>query len=1509
MFSKLIAVGFAAALLVSPNFTAVAAAQSYDLTMDVLVNSQNTAGYNSSSTSPGEYQRYVERYLEHLQVPYRVIDTATQEPPTNLGSEQLIVAAHKGLNLSVAWQQAILQAVQGGTGFVNFDSDTSIGTDLHIQGIFGATGSTAGTAATQIAIPASVMPDGSGPQYITSMQIRLPNTPAGDKVYQFHQDVNDVLQTATATVLQGASGTVLAYLGGDPLVLATQTSGGRAVNFGTYDFMRPDRFGFVMGVDDIIWRSLVWAARKPFIVRGYPRFYASQMDDEVSGWGQRLADLWNTNLTGTVKPDGTGGPWKITAMAQLVNLQPGAQDRTDAISAVNSGNLKIAFHTNTGISQGDLYWNPNSSSPLTDDQWSTNLANAMAIKQGNGGADTLPPLSKSMVPHFWNLSDNTGYDLWHSLGTRYITEIQKPGAYYAEDPKPDSMRLMLHPFRVYELPPTYGNPNEKWPIYYADDIVVGSRNGLPPQTFFAFCTQLLGYTYPSFDARWPNDNQGVSVAESVENFEDYAWRFWSSMAPVQMYNHDGGSFERSTESQRQQAITQISAFLNANNVRHVFMEDLGAYMRARTKSLLSTASASPTTLTLNFTGSALDADGNPIATYLYVYYGDDEGVMLQVPGFSNGTTWTTPNSAPSRIGLSSSQLVFDAIPGGQTSSQFVTVSNTGSGSLAFTAQSDSPWLSVNPTSGAAPQSLAITADPTGLSSGSYAGKIAVQSLGAINTPQQISVAFNVAPNATQPTLSVSASSLSFAGYVGSGSPAAQQVSISNQSGGTIDWTAASNAPWLQVSAASGTAPSSLNISVNTAGLSAGTYTGAITISAAGANGSPQTIAVSLTMTGLLLQSTFSDGTLAGWAYSPLGLAANWSVANSTVSYNGGGHTQIYAGNGNWQDYTIQADFLLTSLSDYPGGIRGRVNPASGAAYAAWIYPAEGVIKLWRASAWNIDSSPVQLGVSARLVMDSINWHTIAMKMNGNQITVVYDGSPVITVTDTALTSGMVALDVSNKPISFRNVVVSSNQGTSSQLNTSPASLTFTANTGAASASQNLQIATSDSSVTAWTVTGNVPWISASPTNGKSPATVSLVADATTLAPGGYSGALVVSSLGTSNTSVSVPVSFTVTQNTNLQIAASPTTLSFDVVSGAVSNIQTVSIQSSSGSLTYSASSDSPWLVVSPATGTTTSNIQVSANAATLPPGSYSGNISVTSASAQNSPLLIPVSLQVSQVSNNTLAIAPGILSFVGSTTTNAPTQIVGITSSSGSPIAWSSSWGGSWFALGPNSGTTPGTMQAAISNIGFAAGTYNDTLTITPTNAGIASITAPISLRIGNLLFSDNFSSGTADNWTASPMGLASGWSVVNGAYQYNGGGATQQYAGSSSWTNYTLQADVNIVAASNYPGGIRVRVNPLTGSGYALWLYPGTGTVKLFRVTQWNIDGSGTVALSTKTGIPFLAGTHHLRIDVQGSTISAFLDNVQVLSATDATYTTGAVALDVSNKVVAFSNISVVSY
>ena len=101
----------------------------------------------------------------------------------------------------------------------------------------------------------------------------------------------------------------------------------------------------------------------------------------------------------------------------------------------------------------------------------------------------------------------------------------------------------------------------------------------------------------------------------------------------------------------------------------------------------------------------------------------------------------------------------------------------------------------------------------------------------------------------QSKLAVAPASLQFGYTVGGDAPAAQSFQVTNGgSGGTLAWTATASDAWMTVSPASGTAPSTLSVSISAAGLGAGTYTGSILIAAAGASNTPASIGVTLTVT-------------------------------------------------------------------------------------------------------------------------------------------------------------------------------------------------------------------------------------------------------------------------------------------------------------------------------------------------------------------------------------------------------------------------------------------------------------------------------------------------------------------------------------------------------------------------------------------------------------------------------------------------------------------------------------
>ena len=91
------------------------------------------------------------------------------------------------------------------------------------------------------------------------------------------------------------------------------------------------------------------------------------------------------------------------------------------------------------------------------------------------------------------------------------------------------------------------------------------------------------------------------------------------------------------------------------------------------------------------------------------------------------------------------------------------------------------------------------------------------------------------PPVVPPAIGASPTSLSFAATQGGANPATQTLSISNQGGGALSWSANDNATWMTRSPASGTGNGAVTLSVTTGTLTAGSYSATVTITATGAS--------------------------------------------------------------------------------------------------------------------------------------------------------------------------------------------------------------------------------------------------------------------------------------------------------------------------------------------------------------------------------------------------------------------------------------------------------------------------------------------------------------------------------------------------------------------------------------------------------------------------------------------------------------------------------------------------
>ena len=200
------------------------------------------------------------------------------------------------------------------------------------------------------------------------------------------------------------------------------------------------------------------------------------------------------------------------------------------------------------------------------------------------------------------------------------------------------------------------------------------------------------------------------------------------------------------------------------------------------------------------------------------------------------------------LSVTPSSLSFAGSQGGASpAAKSLTIANTGGGTLSYSVADDAAWLSVAPAGGTAPQSVSASVDLAGLAPGTHTATITVTAGGAQGSPAAIPVSLTVAAAPPPPALSVTPASLAFSGTQGGANPAAQPLAVANSGGGTLSYTASDDASWLSVTPASGTAPQSMAVSASVAGLTPGTYSGTVTVTAAGAQNSPVAIPVTLTV--------------------------------------------------------------------------------------------------------------------------------------------------------------------------------------------------------------------------------------------------------------------------------------------------------------------------------------------------------------------------------------------------------------------------------------------------------------------------------------------------------------------------------------------------------------------------------------------------------------------------------------------------------------------------------------
>ncbi len=682
--------------------------------------------------------------------------------------------------------------------------------------------------------------------------------------------------------------------------------------------------------------------------------------------------------------------------------------------------------------------------------------------------------------------------------------------------------------------------------------------------------------------------------------------------------------------------------------------------------------------------------------------------------------------------FSPSQLSFTSSVNGSASDQSLAVTTNGV-SVPYSLSANVPWITVLNGNGNTPSTATVRVVPTGLSAGTYVGIVTLNAPGAANNGAAVTVSLVISSGSGQP-LVLNPISLGFVAPLNGTPPLPRSVSVASSGSSAITYTVTSNQSWLQGIATTDSTPGFINVYVNPAGLSTGTYLGNLTVFSSGfsfnlpvtleitsgpllrlsqqsvtfnyqsglALPSPQTILLNAS-TGATLATTISAITSSGgnWLVAApgsvqtpgafaLSLVSNIVASLApgtylgTVTVNAPGATSL----GSIINVTLNvSNTALLTMSTAPVTFNAEVNRNPPPAQTRQITSTSGVLAVATSATTNTGAGWLSASVSSGTTPSVV---TISVSPAGLSAG-VYTGS----VTVSSGSSGTLSSNALVIPVTLNVSALLS-------LNTDRSELIFS---GSSSASpQTIQVNSTSGNigfgVSASVSNSTVNWLTATAAAGFTPSSVTVTANPALLGDGTYFGLVTITPLTAGSSPVLIPVTLIVNRGTALQV--SPTNLSFTYIRGAaLPPLQLVQVSQQPFTFTVQTAGGGNWLNVNQTNNTL--QVAINSGVTALATGNYTATITLFENSSQTG---VTVTVNLAVVAQNLLVVSPNAINLSGRLGQgNPPAQTVQVTSLvPGIPLSFNVTSDAPWLSAIPLSGTTPASLTIAVNAAALPSG-------------------------------------------------------------------------------------------------------------------------------------------------------------------------------------------------------------
>lgn len=352
---------------------------------------------SSKSENRFDFDRYLKLYLDYFDVAYTVINVAEQRLPENFDRAALLIIGHEGVfaDMDLNDQKSIERYISEGSGVFSFDMALKASQSKRIlQRIL------------NLKIGESVTAQGGTPikaedtnHYITAYKADRPDLQT--------VPARRIGLTVPNIIGISADTKTLMSIADVPLVIVGRYGQGRIVQWTTYGWLDANVLGFYNGLDDIVWRSLVWAARKPFVFQGNIPLVSMRIDDCIGlGMDYEYIDVIN-------KYD------IIPHIAFMMDdMPPSAAKKLGEYT--RAGKAEAFVHSRVMGNTNFMYWDFDQGNfyrgrPLTEEKLKKNFADLDAFHKNYG-----IKYAQTTVAH------------WGAIGVNVLTYLRKLGVEFIQ---------------------------------------------------------------------------------------------------------------------------------------------------------------------------------------------------------------------------------------------------------------------------------------------------------------------------------------------------------------------------------------------------------------------------------------------------------------------------------------------------------------------------------------------------------------------------------------------------------------------------------------------------------------------------------------------------------------------------------------------------------------------------------------------------------------------------------------------------------------------------------------------------------------------------------------------------------------------------------------------------------------------------------------------------------------------------------------------------------------------